>query len=141
MLASVLREAASIAHPLTDDQAKDLAAALLGCPVESASQVPASAGHQVFRVQRRGLIALLKIAEDVHHEPELAVLQLLAARGVPVPVIEAADPDGAETGVPCALIRHVGGNPLGHDSPEFAAAGQIARRRPVPRALLMAVEP
>jgi hypothetical protein len=40
-------------------------------------------------------------------KPELAILQLLAARGVPVPVIEAADPDGAQTGIPCALIRDV----------------------------------
>jgi len=105
-----------------------LAAALLGSPVDSATQVPASAEHQVFRVERRGLIAFLKIASDVHVKPELAVLQLLAARGVPVPVIEAADPDGAHTGIPCALIRDVGGIPMSHDSPEFATTGQILRQ-------------
>jgi aminoglycoside phosphotransferase (APT) family kinase protein len=96
--------------------------------VDSVSEVPASAEHQVFRIQCRGLIAFLKIATHVHVKPELAVLQLLAARGVPVPVIEAADPDGAQTGIPCALIRDVGGGPLSHDSPEFAATGQILRQ-------------
>ena len=128
MLGSLQRKDASIADTLTEAQALELAAVLLGSPVESASQVPASAEHQVFRIQRRCLVAFLKIAEDVHIKPELAVLELLAARGVAVPVIEAADPDGAETGIPCALLRHVGGSPLSHESPEFAATGQILRQ-------------
>jgi aminoglycoside phosphotransferase (APT) family kinase protein len=117
-----------IADPLTDNQARVLAATLLGSPVESVSQVPASAEHQVFRIQRAGLISFLKVAQDVHIKPELAVLQLLASRGVPVPAIEAADPDGTETGIPCALIRHVGGTPLSHDSPEFPCSGQVLRQ-------------
>jgi Ser/Thr protein kinase RdoA (MazF antagonist) len=125
LLASEVKGGCPIGDTLTDEQATELAAALLGRPVASASQVPASAEHQVFRIQCRGLIAFLKIAEGVYIESELAVLELLAARGVPVPVIEAADPDGAQTGFPCALIRHIGGSPLTHDSPEFATTGKI----------------
>jgi Ser/Thr protein kinase RdoA (MazF antagonist) len=122
------RKDVAIADKVADDQAQVLAAALLGSPVESASQVPASAERQVFRIQRRGLIAYLKIAEDVNINTEVAVLQLLAARGMPVPVIEAADPDGAQTGIACALNRDVGGTPLSHDWSAVAATGQILRQ-------------
>lgn len=101
---------------------------MLGSPVQNASPVPASAEHQVFRIQRPGIITFLKIAESAHIKPEVAVLGLLTARGVPVPRIEAADPDGAQTGIACVLIRHVGGAPLSHKSPEFAATGRILRQ-------------
>jgi Ser/Thr protein kinase RdoA (MazF antagonist) len=117
-----------IADTLTDDRARDLAATLLGSPVESVSQVPASAEHQVFRIQQAGLISFLKVAQDDHIKPELAVLQMLASRGVRVPAIEAADPDGTETGISCALIRHVGGMPLSHHSAEFPASGRVLRQ-------------
>ncbi|MGO8960511.1 MAG: phosphotransferase family protein [Streptosporangiaceae bacterium] len=114
---------------MTDRLAADLAAALLGLPVGSATEVPASAEHQVFQVQRSdGVVAFLKVAGAVSIKPEVAVLQLLANRGVAVPVIVAADPDGTQTGIPCVLIGHVGGKPLSHESREFAAAGKILRQ-------------
>ena len=74
------------------------------------------------------MAAFLKVGDTAQIKPEVAVLQLLANRGVAVPVIEAADPDGTLTAIPCVPIRHVGGSPLSHESLAFAAAGKILRQ-------------
>ena len=111
---------------LTD--AKDLAAVLLGSAVESAEEVSASAEHRVFRITLRDLTAFLKIATKAHLEPELAALQLLGPTEVPVASVLATDLDGSQTGIPCALLRHVGGIPLSYDSPLFASSGPLLRQ-------------
>jgi hypothetical protein len=90
--------------------------------------VPAFAGNQVFRVERRGLIAFLKLAAREDLERELAVLRLLDALGVPVPAIEAADQSGELAGTPCVLLRQAEGEPAQAGSPEFAASGALLRR-------------
>jgi aminoglycoside phosphotransferase (APT) family kinase protein len=108
--------------------ARDLAAGLLGAAVDGAETVPAFAGNQVFRVERRGLVAFLKLAARADLERELAVLRLLDALGVPVPAVEAADPAGELTGTPCVLLREAEGEPVTGSSPEFAAAGALLRR-------------
>jgi aminoglycoside phosphotransferase (APT) family kinase protein len=118
----------SLIPALSAEAAREVAAALLGCPVNAATQVPASAEHQVFRIERDDVIAFLKVADAAHLKPELAVLQLLSGRGVPVPVIEAADPDGGRTGFSCVVIRDVGGVPLSHDCAEFAGIGPLLRQ-------------
>jgi Ser/Thr protein kinase RdoA (MazF antagonist) len=118
----------SLIPALSAEAAREVAAALLGCPVHAATQVPASAEHQVFRIERDDVIAFLKVADAAHLKPELAVLQLLSGRGVPVAVIEAADPDGGRTGFSCVVIRDVGGVPLSHDCAEFAGIGPMLRQ-------------
>jgi aminoglycoside phosphotransferase (APT) family kinase protein len=101
---------------------------LLGLAVDNAIEVPAFAGNQVFRIGRGDLVAFLKLADDADLKRELAVLQLLGPLGVPVPVIEAADPAGDLAGVPCVLLRQVDGGPLSSAAPEFGAAGPILRQ-------------
>ena len=88
----------------------------------------ASAEHRVFRITLRDLTAFLKIATRAHLEPELAALQLLGPTEVPIPSVLATDLDGSRTGVPCALLRHVGGTPLSYDSPLFASIGPVLRQ-------------
>jgi aminoglycoside phosphotransferase (APT) family kinase protein len=96
--------------------------------VDYAIEVPAFAGNQVFRIGCGDLVAFLKLADDCDLKRELAVLQLLGPLGVPVPVIEAADPAGDLAGAPCALFRQVGGGPLSGAAPEFGAVGPILRQ-------------
>jgi hypothetical protein len=125
--ASPLRELLII-RTLSAGAACDLAATLLGSAVDYAIQVPAAAGNQVFRIGRGDLVAFLKLADDCDLKRELAVLQLLGPLGVPVPVIEAADPAGDLAGAPCALLRQVDGGPLSGAAPEFGAVGPILRQ-------------
>jgi len=109
-------------------EARDLAGRLLGAGVEDAAEVPAFAGNQVFRVRGGGLDAFLKLADGPDLRRELAVLEVVGPLGVPVPVIEGADPAGAIAGVACVLLRRVRGKAAGCDTPEFTLAGQALRR-------------
>jgi Ser/Thr protein kinase RdoA (MazF antagonist) len=119
---------APVIRELSAAAARGLAAGLLGTAVDEAEAVSASAEHQVFRVERRGLIAFLKLASGADVQRELAVLRLLDALGVPVPAVEAADHDGELAGMPCVLLRQAEGEPVRAGSPEFAAAGALLRR-------------
>jgi aminoglycoside phosphotransferase (APT) family kinase protein len=90
--------------------------------------MPAFAGNQVFRVRQDGLVGFLKLADGPDLRREVAVLEVLAAARVPVPVIEAADPSGELAGVACVLLREVAGEPTDCSSAEFAQAGQALWR-------------
>jgi aminoglycoside phosphotransferase (APT) family kinase protein len=90
--------------------------------------VAASAEHQVFRIDRSGPAAYLKLAEPAQVSRELAVLQLLREHGVPVAETEAADPSGASTGVPCSLLREVAGEPTNGTSAAFCTAAPVLRQ-------------
>jgi aminoglycoside phosphotransferase (APT) family kinase protein len=90
--------------------------------------VPAFAGNQVFRVRREGPLAFLKLADGPGLRREVAVLEVLRPLGVPVPLIEAADPSGELAGVACVLLREVDGDPADCSSPEFTQAGQVLRQ-------------
>jgi aminoglycoside phosphotransferase (APT) family kinase protein len=90
--------------------------------------VPAFAGNQVFRVRRDGPAAFLKLADGPDLRREVAVLEVLGPLGVPVPLIEAADPSGDLAGVACVLLREVPGEPADCSSPAFTQAGQALRQ-------------
>ncbi len=124
----VYRRELLIVRVLSADAAHQVAAALLGSAVDDVTHVPAFAGNQVFRIGRGDLVAFLKLADDPDLRRELAVLQLLGPLGTPVPVIEAADLAGDLAGVPCILLRQVGGAPLSAADSEFAAAGLLLRQ-------------
>ncbi|HEV2374611.1 MAG TPA: phosphotransferase [Streptosporangiaceae bacterium] len=100
-----------MSRALSTQAACDLAARMLGQAVDDAVEVPAFAGSQVFRIAGHGLVAFLKLADADDLRREVAVIELLGPRGVPVPVVEAADPAGATHGIPCVLgdfhPRHV----------------------------------
>jgi aminoglycoside phosphotransferase (APT) family kinase protein len=81
----------------------------------------------VFRVEAGGRTLFLKLADRAGAERELAVLELAGSVGVPVPVIEAADPAGAIAGAGCILLREAGGTPCDSTSPEFAAVAARLR--------------
>lgn len=86
------------------------------------------AGNQVFRLRREsGPAVFLKLAEGPGLRREVAVLEVLAPLGVPVPVIEAADQAGKCTGATCVILREVSGEPASCSSPAFAQAGQALR--------------
>lgn len=116
-----------ITRPLSARAARDLAARLSGRTADDAVEVPAFAGNQVFRIASGDQAVFLKLGEVADVQREIAVLELLGPRGIPVPAIEAADPSGDRTGVPCALLREVGGDPLRGTAPEFTAVGPILR--------------
>lgn len=88
----------------------------------------AFAGNQVFRIQRDTLVAFLKLADEPDLRREVAVLQVLGPVGVPVPFIEAADLSGDLAGIPCVLLRQVGGEPVDCASAEFSLAGRPLRQ-------------
>jgi aminoglycoside phosphotransferase (APT) family kinase protein len=90
--------------------------------------VPAFAGNQVFRVRREGPAAFLKLADGPDLRREVAVLEVLGPLGVPVPLIEAADPSGVLAGVACVLLGEVPGEPTDCSSPAFTQAGQALRQ-------------
>jgi aminoglycoside phosphotransferase (APT) family kinase protein len=90
--------------------------------------VPAFAGNQVFHVRRGALVAFLKLADGPDLRREVAVLEVLGPLGVPVPLIEAADPSGDLAGVACVLLREVAGEPADCSSPGFTQAGQALRQ-------------
>jgi aminoglycoside phosphotransferase (APT) family kinase protein len=120
-------EEAPITRKLSVDEACSLAGRLIGFPVTDAAELPAFAGNQVFRVRRDALTAFLKLADGPDLRREVAVLQVLGPLGVPVPLIEAADPSGDLAGVACVLLREVSGEPADCASPGFTQAGQALR--------------
>lgn len=82
----------------------------------------------MFRIERSWSAAYLKLAAPADIARELAVLELLRDNDVPVAEIEAADPSGARTGVPCSMLREVPGEPAAGVSAEFRAAAPVLRR-------------
>jgi Ser/Thr protein kinase RdoA (MazF antagonist) len=83
-----------------------IGAALLGTDVLSARPVSAFAANQVFELQLPDRVAYLKIARNTDArtltEREVAVLEYVRRRGVPVPTVDAYDLTGQVAGVPCA---------------------------------------
>jgi aminoglycoside phosphotransferase (APT) family kinase protein len=117
-----------IVDSLSCEAACELAAVLLGSPVTAAEQVPSFAGNQVFLIRRPGRLGFLKLADGADVKREVAVLALAARHGIPVPVLEAADPEGDRTGRACLLVRKAAGRPARDGSPQFCAAGPALRQ-------------
>lgn len=100
---------------------------MLRSSLDDVRQVSSFAGNQVFRVRVGDDVAFLKLTADEDLRREVAVIEALRARGTPVPIIEAFDPQGDLAGVPSVLLRHVGGRPLTGAEPEFLRAGAHLR--------------
>jgi Ser/Thr protein kinase RdoA (MazF antagonist) len=117
--------------PISPEQAATISARL-GVEVASARQVSAFAGNQVFELRLRDRVAYLKLAQGADARRitgrEVAVLEYVRCRGVPAPTVEASDLTGEVTGVPCAILADVGGNPLTGAEPEFRQVGTHLRR-------------
>jgi Ser/Thr protein kinase RdoA (MazF antagonist) len=107
---------------------------LIGLDVDlgQVEAVSSFAGDQVFRISLAECVWYLKlaIAADARRDlqVEVAVLETVRGRGVPVPSISAYDPTGDLAGVPCVLLRDVGGSPLTGVEPEFRLVGAQLRR-------------
>ena len=112
---------------LTLDAAGDVAAAILRSSVDEVREVACFAGNQVFRLRRGERVVFLKCADRLDLEREVAVIEAVRERGVPVPAVEAFDPAGDVAGTPCVVLRDVGGEPLDGDAPEFGGAGAHLR--------------
>ncbi len=117
-----------IIRKLSAAEARSLVGGLLDGPVKEAVEMPAFAGNQVFRIERDTLVSFLKLAADADLRREVAVLNVLGRVGVPVPLIQAADPSGELAGVACVLLRQVDGEPVDCASPEFGLAGRALRQ-------------
>jgi hypothetical protein len=109
-------------------EACSVAGELLNCPVKEAVEMSAFAGNQVFRIQCDTLVSFLKLADGPDLRREVGVLRVLGQVGIPVPFIEAADPSGDLAGIPCVLLRQVGGDPVDCATPEFSLAGRPLRQ-------------
>ncbi len=81
----------------------------------------------MFRLQRGERVAFLKCADRLDLEREVAVIEMVRERGVPVAAVEAFDPIGDVAGTPCVVLRDVGGEPLDGDAPAFRGAGAHLR--------------
>jgi Ser/Thr protein kinase RdoA (MazF antagonist) len=112
---------------LSVDAARIVAARLLGSRVDDLRRVSSFAGNQVFRVCSGKRVAFLKLADGRDLRREVAVVESLRNRGVPVPVVEAFDPTCELAGRPCALFGDVGGRALRGTEPEFYSAGALLR--------------
>jgi aminoglycoside phosphotransferase (APT) family kinase protein len=103
------------------------AATILGSNIDEVREVACFAGNQVFRLQRGDRVAFLKYADRLDLEREVAVIEAVRERGVPVAAVEAFDPAGDVTGTPCVVLGDVGGEPLAGAAPEFCDAGAHLR--------------
>jgi aminoglycoside phosphotransferase (APT) family kinase protein len=112
---------------ISPDQAVTIGARLLGAEVVSARQVSGFAGNQVFELRLPDRMAYLKLAWGADAPRltgrEVAVLGYVRRRGLPAPAVEACDPLGEVTGVPCAVLADVGGKPLTGTEPVFRQVG------------------
>lgn len=109
------------------EEARAVAATLLQSNIDDVRPKSSFAGNQVFRIRCGDRVAFLKFAAELALRGEVAVLEMLSRRGVPVPIIDAFDPTGDIAGAPCALLRHVGGRPLTGRGSEFQAVGAHLR--------------
>src|SRR5438445_262991 len=66
-----------------------MAASMLQSDIDLVRQVSSFAGNQVFQVRFGDRVAFLKLAHEVELRSEVAVLQTLHQRGVPVPIVDA----------------------------------------------------
>ncbi len=117
---------------ISREEAVLIGAALLGVAVVSARPVSAFAGNQVLELQLPDRVVYLKIARNADARTitgrEVAVLEYVRRRGVPVPAVEAYDPTGEVAGVPCAILANVGGDPLTGTEAVFRQVGVHLRR-------------
>jgi Ser/Thr protein kinase RdoA (MazF antagonist) len=117
---------------LAAEQAARVGQVLLGVDVAGARQLSAFAGDQVFELRIGDGVAYLKLAMDreAHRDipREVAVLDFVRARGVPVPAVVACDQGGAVAGVPSVVLADVGGDPLTGTEPVFRQVGAHLRR-------------
>jgi|ERR1022692_728831 hygromycin-B 4-O-kinase len=116
---------------ISPGQAVAVGEVLLGVDVVAARQLPAFAGNQVFELRLRDRVAYLKLARNAgahrNIRREVAVLEFVRARRVPVPAVEAYDQSGDVAGVPCAVLADVGGDPLTGTEPVFRQVGAHLR--------------
>jgi Ser/Thr protein kinase RdoA (MazF antagonist) len=117
---------------ISPGQAVIIGARLLKVEVVSARQLSGFAGNQVFELRLPDRVAFLKLAwgADASRRTgrEVAVLEYVRRRGVPAPTVEACDPIGEVTGVPCAVLADIGGTPLTGTEPVFRQVGVHLRR-------------